>query len=99
MYEQPKPLGPLGSVTGRLGLSYMISALQLPLRLQLLTFTHRLQPGPGPIEQTGALRRAPQQVAHLTGEAQEALRLKLIAQPRPMGRGPWVSTEPRAISY
>lgn len=37
-------------------------------------------------------------VAHLTGEAQKALGLELISQPRPMRRGPRIITKSRIIS-
>lgn len=63
-----------------------------------LTFTRRLLPGPRAVEQAGALGGAAQQVAHLAGEAQQALRLELVAQPRPVGGGPWVSAESRVVS-
>lgn len=58
-----------------------------------LTFTHGLQPGPGAVRQAGPLGGAPQLVAHLAGEAQEALGSELISQPGAMRRGPRVATE------
>ena len=63
-----------------------------------LTLAHGLQSWPGPVEQTRLLGRAPQLVAHFTGEAQEALGLKLLSKPRPMGWGTRITAKSRVIS-
>ena len=63
-----------------------------------LTLAHGLQSWPGPVEQTHPLGWAPQLVAHFTGEAEEALGLKLLSKPGPMGWGPWVTAKSRVIS-
>lgn len=60
---------------------------------ETLTFTHWLQPRPRAVEQTGALGGAAELVPHLAGEAEEALGLKVVSEPRAVRRGPRVTTE------